>query len=90
MQAQALTPRERRAGLVERVRGVVGLSIPLALAQLGQIGMITTDVVMVGWLGALELAAMSLGNAAEHVCLLFVFGIANASAPLIANALGAR
>ena len=66
------------------------LAAPLVLAQLTQIAIYSTDVVMLGWLGPEALAASALG-----VNLFFMFnftgmGLVTACAPLIAAALGAR
>ncbi|HVL78138.1 MAG TPA: MATE family efflux transporter [Sphingomicrobium sp.] len=66
------------------------LAAPLILAQLTQVAIHTTDVVMLGWLGPDDLAASALA-----VNLFFLFqvagmGLVMASAPLIASALGQR
>src|SRR2546423_13671913 len=42
------------------------LAVPIALTQLGQIAMMTTDIAMIGRLGAEAVAAASLA----HTCLL--------------------
>ncbi len=81
---------DTRRSLLADIRGVAGLAAPLALTQLGQVGMITTDVLMVGRLGPIELAAIALGQSSEHLCLLFLVGVATASASMIGQSFGAR
>jgi multidrug resistance protein, MATE family len=63
---------------------------PLIAAQLAQMLILTTDVVMIGRLGPRELAAATLAVAVLHPFLLFGVGIATACAPMIAQALGQR
>ena len=66
------------------------LAVPLALAQLAQISINTTDVVMMGWLGRDDLAAGTLGSNMLFPIFLFGMGIVTATAPMMAQALGAR
>lgn len=77
-------------GWADELTATLRLAAPLVLAQLTQIAIYTTDVVMLGWLGASALAASALG-----VNLFFIFnftgmGLVTAAAPLIAAALGER
>lgn len=65
------------------------LGLPLAGAQLTQMIIYTTDTVMIGWLGARELAASVLGAQALFVVLMFGSGFAMAIMPLVAQAMGA-
>src|SRR3546814_11888271 len=48
--------------LVDEVRATVALSIPIALTQIAQMALHTTDVVMTGWLGPPALAAVQPGH----------------------------
>ncbi len=66
------------------------LAIPLALAQLAQIAIQTTDVLMMGWLGREALAAGTLGSNMLFPMYLFGMGIVTATAPMMAQALGGR
>ncbi len=66
------------------------LAVPLALAQLAQIAMQTTDVLMMGWLGRDDLAAGTLGSNMLFPVYLFGMGIVTATAPMMAQALGGR
>ena len=45
----------------DHIAAVLKLGLPLVGAQLAQIIIGTTDTVMIGWLGARELAAGTLG-----------------------------
>jgi MATE family multidrug resistance protein len=66
------------------------LALPIALTQLGQIAMMTTDLALIGRLGDQAIAAVSL----THLVLFsgFVLGLGpiSAVAPLAAQAFGAR
>lgn len=72
------------------LRALVALGLPLALAQLAQIAINTTDLVMMGWLGTDALAAGGLAVNIWIVPALFGIGVASALPPLVAEALGAR
>ncbi|MFO1035273.1 MAG: MATE family efflux transporter [Geminicoccaceae bacterium] len=77
-------------GWAGEIVATLRLSAPMALAQLGLIAINTTDVLLLGWLGAVPLAAASLGLGLFHVCLLFGIGVVQAASPLLASAAGAR
>lgn len=66
------------------------LAVPIALTQLGQIAMMTTDVAMIGRLGAEAVAAASLAHTVLFVSFTFGMGLVSAVAPLAAQAFGAR
>ncbi|WMT74879.1 MATE family efflux transporter [Bradyrhizobium sp. Ash2021] len=66
------------------------LAVPLALTQLGQIAMMTTDIAFIGRLGSEALAAASLAHAVFFVSFTFGMGLVSAVAPLAAQAFGAR
>jgi MATE family multidrug resistance protein len=80
----------RRSSLGAEIRATAWLALPLAATQLGQIAINVTDVLVLGRLGADALAAASLGIALFHVVLVSCFGVVMATAPLVAQALGAR
>ena len=74
----------------DELRATLSLAWPLMLAQLTQIAIYTTDVVMLGRLGPEALAASAL---AVNLFFMFNFtgmGLVTACAPLIAAALGER
>ncbi|WP_029059435.1 MATE family efflux transporter [Stappia stellulata] len=66
------------------------LGIPIAGAQVAQMAINTTDVVMIGWLGAVELAAAVLAFNLYIVIWLFGMGVLQAVVPLAAKARGER
>ncbi len=69
-------------------RAIVALSAPIALTNLAQLAMGTTDVLMMGWVSAETLAAGALGVNLYLVAMIFGIGLMNATAPLIARDLG--
>jgi MATE family multidrug resistance protein len=64
------------------------LAYPVVLSQLGQVGVGVADSMMVGRLGALELAASSLANSIFFVVLMFGIGISMGLTPLVSKAYG--
>src|SRR5579871_5624789 len=66
------------------------LAVPVMLSQLGHVMMGVVDSLMVGHVGAVPLAASSLGNVAFNVVLLFGIGVSYAITPLVAAANGAK
>lgn len=72
----------------EELRAIASLSWPLALTNLAQIGMGTTDVLMMGWVGPETLAAGALGTNLYFIVMIFGIGLINAVPPMIAQALG--
>ena len=69
-------------------RALVRLSVPIVLTNVGQVAIQTTDVVMIGWLGAEALAASVLGVNLMFVLLLLAIGVVIATAPMVAQDLG--
>jgi MATE family multidrug resistance protein len=66
------------------------LALPIALTQLGQIAMMTTDLALIGRLGDEAVAAAALANTVFWVSFTFGMGLMSAVAPLAAQAFGAR
>jgi MATE family multidrug resistance protein len=64
------------------------LAYPVVLSQLGQVGVGIADTMMVGRLGALELAASSLANSIFFVILMFGIGISMGLTPLVSKSFG--
>src|SRR5262245_39447466 len=77
-----------RGGWPEEIRAIASLSWPFALTNLAQIGMGTTDVLMMGWVGPGTLAAGALGTNLYFIAMIFGIGLINAVPPMIAHALG--
>lgn len=72
------------------IKETVWLAWPMALTQLGQIAMQTTDLVLIGRLGDAALAAASLGHTAFFAVFCLGMGLVIAVSPLASQAYGAR
>lgn len=72
------------------IRPTLALGLPLAGAQLAQMAINTTDVIMVGWLGAVELGAVVLAQNVYILFWLFGMGVCQAIVPLAAAARGRK
>ncbi|MEN0118780.1 MAG: MATE family efflux transporter [Agrobacterium cavarae] len=70
------------------LRATLALGIPLIGAQLAQLGIHTTDMIIVGQLGAEKLAAMVLAGQFFFVVFIFGSGFSVAVVPMVANAYG--
>jgi MATE family multidrug resistance protein len=66
------------------------LAVPIALTQLGQIAMMTTDIALIGRLGDEAVAAAALAHTVFFITFTFGMGLVAAVAPLAAQAFGAR
>jgi multidrug resistance protein, MATE family len=66
------------------------LAYPVMLSMLGQVMTGVADSVMVGWTGAVPLAASSLANIFFSIPLFFGVGVSYAITPLIAQAHGSN
>lgn len=64
------------------------LAYPVMLSMLGQVMTGVADSIMVGWLGATPLAAVSLGHAVFMLLMTFGIGVTYAITPLVAEADG--
>ena len=71
-------------------RALFLLAWPLIIAQLARSALFTTDVIVLGRLGADYVAAGALANALFICVQLFGIGVVGAVAPLAAQALGAK
>lgn len=74
----------------DELRATLALAWPLMLANLTMQLIQATDVVLLGWLGANELAAAALALSLSFGMILFALGVLTASSPMIASALGER
>src|SRR5215467_14610714 len=66
------------------------LAWPIALTQLGQIAMMTTDLALIGWLGDGAVAAVALTHLILFCGFVLGMGPVSAVAALAAQAFGAR
>ena len=71
-------------------RATAALAWPLVMAFLSETGIAIIDVIFIGRLGAGSLAAASLGTTAFFVMFIVALGVVLATAPLAAQAMGAR
>jgi MATE family multidrug resistance protein len=69
---------------------MLALAWPLILANLTQQVIQATDVLLMGWLGATQLAAATLALNLTFTFNIFLLGLITASAPMMATALGQR
>ena len=76
--------------LARELWAMLALALPLVLTQLIQILVHTTEVLLLSRLGPAPLAAATLAAALFHTGMMFGIGVASATAPLIAQAKGAR
>lgn len=75
-----------RAELTETVK----LALPIALTQLGQIAMMTSDLALIGRLGDKAVAAAALAHTVLFTVFVLGMGIVSAVTPLAAQYYGAR
>lgn len=79
---------ERRSAYKEHVRRLFVIAYPVMLSHLGHIAVGVADSMMVGQLGAVPLAAVSLANSVFVLALMFGIGISLGITPLVASADG--
>ena len=85
----APSPSKARPWLNE-AGATASLAGPLILTNLAQSAINATDVVLLGWLGARELAAGSIGVNLYIAFLIFGMGLVMAASPIMAKQLGQR
>ena len=68
----------------------VKLALPIALTQLGQVAMMTSDLILIGHRGDEALAAAALAQTVLFAAFVLGMGLVSAVAPLAAQAFGAR
>lgn len=88
MRSTSTATTTARAAWGKELRAVMALSGPMALTNLAQMAMGTTDVLMMGRVGPDTLAAGALGVNLYLVALIFGIGLMNATQPMIAASLG--
>jgi MATE family multidrug resistance protein len=86
MSAPAAPGSHLAAELAETLK----LAAPMALTQLGQIAMMTTDLAFIGRLGDAAVGAAALAGTVYFVAFTVGMGLMSAVAPLAAQAFGAR
>src|SRR4030088_1895887 len=88
--ANPVTSISQGRHLADEFAETLKLAVPMALTQLGQIAMMTTDLALVGRLGDAAVAAAALASSVFFVSFTFGMGLVSAVAPLAAQAFGAR
>jgi MATE family multidrug resistance protein len=86
--SDAAAPPERHLAI--ELTETLKLAVPIALTQLGQIAMMTTDLALIGRLGDGAVAAAALASSVFFITFTFGMGLVSAVAPLAAQAFGAR
>ena len=79
-----------RGAWLSELRATLTLAWPLMLANLTQQIIQATDVLLMGRLGATQLAAATLALSLTFTINIFLLGLITASAPMMATALGQR
>jgi MATE family multidrug resistance protein len=79
-----------RGHLAREFADTLKLAMPMALTQIGQIVMMTTDLALIGRLGDEAVAAAALANTVYFISFTLGMGVVSAVAPLAASAFGAR
>src|SRR3954454_14260968 len=83
-------PIAKSGRLILELTATLKLAVPIALTQVGQIAMMTTDLALIGRLGEAALAAAALAHTVFFISFTFGMGLVSAVAPLAAQAFGAR
>ena len=84
------TANERRGAWRDELRATLALAWPLILANLTQQLIQATDMLLMGRLGATQLAAATLALNLTFTFNLLMLGLVIASSPMMATALGQR
>lgn len=72
------------------INATAKLALPIALTQLGQVAMMTSDLALIGRLGGDAIAAAALGQTILFAAFVLGMGLVSAVAPLAAQAFGAH
>ena len=84
------TNRHHAPAWVAEARALALLSAPLVLTQLGQMAILTTDIVLLGRFSRLALAAAAIGNTVFFLAWLAGAGPAQAVTAMVAHIVGER
>jgi len=76
--------------VIQQLKQTVRLAFPVIIGQLGQIFMGFTDSVMVGRLGAVELAASSFVLNIFSIAFVILIGISTGISAKVSQSLGAN
>jgi MATE family multidrug resistance protein len=87
---QTVQIAERNGAWLTELRATLALAWPLILANVTQQVIQATDVLLMGRLGATQLAAATLALNLTWTLSIFLLGLITASSPMMATALGQR
>jgi MATE family multidrug resistance protein len=87
---QAVGAPAGRAAWREELAETVKLALPIALTQLGQIAMMTSDLALIGRLGDEAVAAAALAHTVLFMLFVVGMGLLGAVTPLASQYFGAR
>jgi multidrug resistance protein, MATE family len=90
MEAATFSADERTGAWRKELRATLSLAWPLILANVTQQAIQATDVLLMGRLGATQLAAATLALNMTFTFNVFLLGLLIASSPMMATALGQR
>ena len=79
-----------QAGWRDELIETIKLALPIALTQLGQVAMMTSDLALLGRLGNEIVAASALAHTVLFAAFVIGMGLVSAVSPLAAQAFGAR
>ncbi len=88
--AASISTTDRNRAWLGELRGTLALAWPLILANVTQQVIQATDILLMGRLGATQLAAATLALNLTWTFSLFLLGLLTASSPMMATALGRR
>jgi MATE family multidrug resistance protein len=88
--AAKISPVDGKAAWRGEVRTMLSLAWPLMLANVTTQAITATDVLLMGRLGATQLAAATLALNLTYTFNLLLMGLVTASSPMMATALGQR
>src|SRR3546814_13011132 len=69
------------------IKASLALGWPLILTNLAQMALLTTDVILIGRLGAETLAAGSLAISLYQILMIFCMGLVSATIPMLSTTL---
>lgn len=77
-----------RISLFNELKASLKLGSPIILTNLAQVALLTTNLIFIGRLGKVELAAGSLAASLYQACMIFSLGLVSATIPMLATTLG--
>ena len=90
MEATRISSAEGNGAWLVELRAMLALAWPLILANVTQQVIQATDVLLMGRLGATQLAAATLALNLTFTFNVFLLGLVTAASPMMATALGQR